>query len=206
MRPPELLIDMLESAPTSDVDREARWAAAVEAVARVYPALLKDGGAAVQDARILRIAFEAIDVFVFHASFRALFDFGDRAVWCWGLDRSDAPCDAWLESDEIEGSRELGDGWQQSPEIVFEFVVNATRLATAFPTGGPGRFDDRDAGSLLEAIVGAIGRRMLRLAACHGTSHDAEADAAERLLIQHFGDGPRVAAPGPLRPGAGDAP
>ena len=197
MRPPEFLADMIESAPTSDAEREARWAAAVGAVATVYPALLGAGGAAVDDARMLRVAFEAIDVFVFHASFRALFDYGDRALWSWRLDRGDTPCDAWLEEDEVEGSRDLGDGWQQDPEIVFEFVVHALRLAAAFPTGGPGRFDDHDERSALEAVVGAVGRRMLRLAARHGTFEPAEVDPAERLLVTAFGGGPGVVDAGP---------
>lgn len=206
MRPPELLTDVLVSAPRTDADREARWAAAVDAVATVYPNLVGAGGAAVDDARILRIAFEAIDIFVFHASFRALFDIGDRAIWSWRLDRGDAPCDAWLEVEEVEGSRDAGDGWQQDPEVLFEFVLHAVRLAAAFPGAGPGRFDDREAGSALEAVVGALGRRVLRLAACHGTFTPDETDAAERLLVEAFGDGPRVPTPPPLRPDAGRPP
>lgn len=207
MRPTEPLFDMLLSAPTLPSQREARWAAVVRALAEVYPDLVSAPGEMFDDARMLRVAFDLIDALVFHASFRALWDVGDRPMWAWRLEQGDAPCDAWLEEEEVEDSREAGNGWQQAPEIVYEFVLHGPRLAEAFPTrtdgegvgGTPttGRFDDDDSPSVLVAVVRALGQRMVRLAARHGSDGDREADAAERLLIEAFGRGPTT---DPLRP------
>lgn len=207
MRPPVLLSDIFLSAPASPSQREARWAAVVRALAEVYPELVGAPGELFDDARMLRVAFDLVDALVFHASFRALWDMGDRALWAWRLEQGDAPCDAWLEEEEVEDSREAGNGWQQAPEIVYEFVLHGPRLAEAFPTrtdgagvGGPptsGRFDDDDSPSVLVAVVRALGRRMVRLAARHGSDGDREADVAERLLIEAFGRGP---TDDPLRP------
>ena len=207
MRPPELLFDMLLSAPTLPSQREARWAAVVRALADVYPELVGAPGELFDDARMLRVAFDLVDALVFHASFRALWDVGDRAMWAWRLEQGDAPCDAWLEEEEVEDSREAGNGWQQAPEIVYEFVLHGPRLAEAFPArtdgegvgGAPttGRFDDDDSPSVLVAVVRALGRRMVRLAARHGSDSDREADAAERLLVEAFGQGPTT---DPFRP------
>ncbi|MBL9085890.1 MAG: hypothetical protein JNM10_01995 [Planctomycetia bacterium] len=209
MRPPEMLADMLLSAPTSPSRREARWASVVRALAEVYPELAGAPGELFDDARMLRVAFDLVDALVFHASFRALWDVGDRPLWAWRLETGDAPCDAWLEEEEVEDSRDAGDDWQQAPEIVYEFVLHGPRLAEAFPgrtdgagAGGAlptGRFDDEDSPSVLVAVVRALGRRMVRLAARHGSYDDREADTAERLLVEAFGQGPTT---DPLRPPA----
>ncbi|MFO0931448.1 MAG: hypothetical protein U1E39_01925 [Planctomycetota bacterium] len=215
MRPPVLLSDLFLSAPQSPAHRDARWAAVVRALAEVYPELVGAPGELFDDARMLRVAFDLVDALVFHASFRALWDMGDRALWAWRLEQGDAPCDAWIEEEEVEDSREAGNGWQQAPEILYEFVLHGPRLAEAFPTrtdgggvgGAPttGRFDDDDSPSVLVAVVRALGRRMVRLAARHGSDGDREADAAERLLLEAFGRGPTddpLRPPPPPSPGA----
>ena len=50
--------------------------------------------------------------------------------------------------------------------------------------------EDRDAATALVAVVGALGRRMLRIAVWHALSSSEKADAAEALPRTAFGDGP----------------
>ena len=205
MRPPEMRFEMFAAASRTDADRDARWAAAVAAVATTCPELVGAPGDVLRDARVLRIAFGAIDVFVFPASFAALFDGMAVPIWGWRLSDEDAPLDAWTEVEEVEGSGDADDGWQMEPTVIVEFVLHRGRLAAAFPAGTPGpeRFDDHAASSVIDALVGALGRRMIRHVARHGTPDTAEVDGLERQLLAAFGDGPRVAAVGPLGPNPG---
>jgi len=204
MKPATCLVELFEVPPTSDAEREARWAQAVDAVHRVRPALAIGGGPALHRWD-LRLAFTAIDLFVLQGRYRAVFDYTDDIYWSWCLSSTDGPCDAWslVEPDEEDV---LVDGWVMTRRsTLVEFVVHAARLDAVFPphsgptssTPAPAIFDDHPARDVVEAIVGAIGRRMMRFAATFSTGSSEEAAEQERLLLTTFGEGPgqtRIAA------------
>ncbi len=197
MRHLDPLADLLDSAPTSEAERATRWSAAVEVVRSLWPGT---DDRAPPEARTLRIAFLAIELWVFRAGFLALFEAGPHALWGWRLGRGESPCDAWFEADEVEGSTEAGNGWFQEPEIGIELVVHGERFEAACRSrAGDGvvRFDDHEAASPAAALVGALGRRMLRIAAWRSAEEAGEVDAAERRLRAAFGSGP----PPPRPPG-----
>lgn len=197
MRELDPLADLLDSAPISDVERASRWSAAVEAVRSLWPG---PDGMVPPEPRTLRIVFLAIELWVFRAGFLALLDTGPHTLWGWRLGGGENPCDAWFEADEVEGSWDAGNGWIQEPEIGIEVVVHGERFEAACrsPAGdGSIRFDDHEAASPAAALVGALGRRMLRIAAWRSADGPGEVDAAEERLRTAFGSGPVPPAPRP---------
>lgn len=204
MEPAICLEELFESPPTSYAEREARWAAAVEAVRRVQPALSPGGGPAVlpQD---LRRAFEAFDLFVFQGMYRGVFENSDTVYWAWVCASTESPCDAWhlVEEDEEDV---LFDGlvWKKV-SMLMEIHLHRDRLMALFPAdaptvepGAPPRiFDDHPARDVVEAIVGAVGRRMMRFAAVYSTGSPEEAEEQEQLLLSTFGSGPGACAADP---------
>jgi hypothetical protein len=194
----DLLCELFDAGPHSPAAAAERWRAASAAVASVCPELVGANGAALEEARVLRIAFTAIDLFVFRTSFMALFTLCGGTYWAWRLDCGDGPLDAWVE-DSPWSETVLEDGFTFTRhETLYEFVLNRRRLAEAHPTGGgpPGRFDDHDADTVIDAVVGALGRRMLRLAAVETAASRREIDETAARLLRVFGTGPPPVARG----------
>ena len=197
MKPATCLEELFERPPTSDIERKARWAGAVEAVHRVRPMLATGGGPALHPGD-LRLAFTAIDLFVLQGRYRAVFEYTDDIYWAWRIVIMDGPCDAW----SLVGPRDeelLVDGTVMARRsTLVEFVVHGARLDAVFPPysgatsslPAPAIFDDHPARDVVEAVVGAIGRRMMRFAATFSTSSSEEAAEQERLLLTTFGAGP----------------
>jgi hypothetical protein len=116
MKLPSSLDDLVESAARSPGERARRWEAVRRAVGVVSPHVLA-GGLARLRPRDLRIAFNAIDLHLFHAAYQAVFENERDARFAWSIDEDESRSEAMIE----HHSSECGD--------LFEFVFHRRRVA-----------------------------------------------------------------------------